>query len=209
MLAQLQQAFPNIAEEVVLKAWEKCNENVDMTKDILTWLIENTTTLQQQQYLMELFIHFGGGFEKTTILQTWKNFNQIFIDTFEKLEEICATSNLNELKEENEFKIIREMCLHLLWNILKYPKHIKYRQIHKQALYNCLSKKCSALGADFERVFVTMENELQIIGFKKGNDDNWYYQYDHSQLLHLWKYYQKVIFDQVMYVVNKTNDINI
>ncbi|ETO01944.1 hypothetical protein RFI_35495, partial [Reticulomyxa filosa] len=159
MLAKFQQTFPNIAEEVVVKAWKKCNENADKTKDVLTWLTENTTTLQQ--YLMDLFQSFGTKLEKTTISQTWKNYNQILVDTRYKLEDICATSNLNESEEENELKIIREMCLHILWNILKYPKHIKYRQIHKQALYNYLFQKCHTLCADLEKIFVDMEIWLQ------------------------------------------------
>ncbi|ETN99618.1 hypothetical protein RFI_37852 [Reticulomyxa filosa] len=92
------------------------------------------------------------------------------------------------------------MCLHILWNILKYPKHIKYRQIHKQALYNYLLKKCHTLGAHFEQVFVAMGWCLQCFGFEKENDDNWYYQYHNIQLLHLWKYYQAWINEQIVYV---------
>ncbi|ETN99686.1 hypothetical protein RFI_37784, partial [Reticulomyxa filosa] len=199
MIAQLQQTFPNIAEEIILKAWGQCDKNVDKTNGVLTWLTENTTTLQQQQYLMNLFQYFGVKLEKTTISQTWKNCNQILIDTREKLREICATSNLNELKEENELKIIREMCLHILWNILKYPKHIKYRQINKQALYNYLFQRCHTLGADFEQVLIDIEVDLQNIGFQRGNDDNWYYQYDCIQLLHLWECYCYWIDKQVIY----------
>ncbi|ETO02998.1 hypothetical protein RFI_34411 [Reticulomyxa filosa] len=198
MLAQLQQTFPNINEEVVLKAWKLCYENVDKTKDVLTWLTENTKTLQQQQYLMNLFESFGTQLEKTAISQTWRNCNQIFIDTRMKLLEICTTSNLNESEEENELKINREMCLHILWNILKYPKHIKYRQIHKQALYNYLSKKCHTLGADFGQVLIGMEKDLQYIGFKKEND-KWYYQYNNIQLSHVWKCYRSAINLQPMY----------
>ncbi|ETN98005.1 hypothetical protein RFI_39517 [Reticulomyxa filosa] len=91
------------------------------------------------------------------------------------------------------------MCLHILWNILKYPKHIKYRQIHNQALYYYLSNKCHTLCANFERVLICMKDNLQYIGFKKENGDNWYYQYDHIQLLHLWKCYQNMINLQPMY----------
>ncbi|ETO01098.1 hypothetical protein RFI_36342 [Reticulomyxa filosa] len=200
MLAQLQQTFPKIGEEIVLKAWKQCKENVDKTKDILTWLTENTTTLQQQQYLINLFESFGTKLEKTTISQTWKNCNQILVDTRWKLLEICATSNLNEFQEENELKIIRKMCLHILWNILKYRKHVKYRQIHKQALYNYLSTKCRALCANFEKVLIDVEKNLQNFGFKKKNDDNWYYQYHHIQLLHLWECYKYWINQQIMYV---------
>ncbi|ETO00124.1 hypothetical protein RFI_37335 [Reticulomyxa filosa] len=90
------------------------------------------------------------------------------------------------------------MCLHILWNILKYPKHIKYRKIHKQALYNYLFQKCHTLGADFEKVFANMESGLKIIGFKKEND-NRYYQYDHIQLLHLWTCYRSAINQQQTY----------
>ncbi|ETN98657.1 hypothetical protein RFI_38835, partial [Reticulomyxa filosa] len=129
---------------------------------------------------------------KETISQTWKNYNQIYYDTRIKLFEICATSNLNESEEENELKIIQEMYLHILWNILKYPKHIKYRQINTPALYNYLFQKCHTLGTDFEQILIAMEKNLEITGFKKGNDGNWYYQYNHTQLLHLWdKYYNQ------------------
>ncbi|ETO02543.1 hypothetical protein RFI_34885 [Reticulomyxa filosa] len=199
MLAKLQQTFPNIAEEVVVKACKKCNGNADKIKDVLTWLTKNTINLQQQQYLMNLFQSFGTQLEKTTISQIWKNCNQIYSDAHEKLREICATSDLNELKEENEIKISREMCLHILWNILKYPKHIKYRQINEQALYNYLFQKCHTLGADLEKIFADIKIWLQVIEFKKRNDDNWYYQYDHIQLLHLWKCYQSAIKLQKMY----------
>ncbi|ETN98259.1 hypothetical protein RFI_39251, partial [Reticulomyxa filosa] len=118
-----------------------------------------------------------------------------------------ATSNLNGLsneiynmlKEENEFKILKEMCLHILCNILKYPKRIKYHQINKQALYNNLLSKCHTLGVNFKQMFEKMENQLQYYGFKKGNNDNWYYQYDNIQLLHLWNYYKYWINQQPIY----------
>ncbi|ETO03195.1 hypothetical protein RFI_34215, partial [Reticulomyxa filosa] len=113
---------------------------------------------------------------------------------------VKQTKLLNRLKEENGFKITREMCLHILWNILKYPKHIKYHQINKQDLYNYLFQKCHASGADFERVLIRTEQNLKYIGFKKGYDSNWYYQYDHTQLLHLWNCYLPMINQQPMYV---------
>ncbi|ETO02891.1 hypothetical protein RFI_34522, partial [Reticulomyxa filosa] len=181
MLVQLQQTFPKIDEKIISDVWKCLNQDVEKTKSALTWLTENTTNLQQQQHLMVLFKEIGNQLEKTTISQTWRNCNQIFVDTIMKLTEICATSNLNESQEGNELKINREMCLHILWNILKYPKHIKYRQIHKQALYNYLFQKCHILGTDFEKVLIDMENKLKDFGFKKGYDNNWYYQYDHIQ----------------------------
>ncbi|ETO02258.1 hypothetical protein RFI_35178 [Reticulomyxa filosa] len=92
------------------------------------------------------------------------------------------------------------MCLHILWNILKYPKYIKYRQINTQALYKYLFQKCHILGADFEQILIVIEKNLQFFGFKKKNDDNWYYQYHHIQLLHLWKCYRYLINQQIMCV---------
>ncbi|ETO32156.1 hypothetical protein RFI_04961 [Reticulomyxa filosa] len=204
MLEQLQQTFPEIDKEIISDALKWFKQDIEMTKNVLAWLTENATSFQQQHHLLTLFKHFGSIIEKTILSQIWNNYNQIFVDTYYKLQEICATSNLNELKEEKELKILREMCLHILWNILKYPKHIKYRQIHKQALYNYLLQKCHTLGADFEYVFLSLEKNLEIFGFKKENNDNWYYQYHHIQLLHLWKCYQAVIIYQIMYVVNKT-----
>ncbi|ETO02989.1 hypothetical protein RFI_34421, partial [Reticulomyxa filosa] len=211
MLTQLQQTFPEIKEEIISDVLKWFKQDAEKTKNVLTWLTENTTNLQQQHCLMRLFKYFGNKLGKEAISQTWKNYNQIYNDTLVKLKEICATSDLNESQEENELKINREMCLHILWNILKYPKHIKYRQIHKQALYNYLFQKCYTLGADFEKVLVDMEYHLQYFGFKKENDI-WCYQYDYSQLLHLWSCYCYFISEQIMYVysvVNKTNDINI
>ncbi|ETO00711.1 hypothetical protein RFI_36729 [Reticulomyxa filosa] len=197
MLAQLRKRFSKIDKEIISDAIKWFGENVKETEDILTWLTENTTNLQQQHYLMYLVQLFGNKLGKTAILQVWSNCNQILVDTNMKLREICATSNLNEL---NVNEVIREMCLHILWNILKYPKHIKYRQIHKQALYNYLSKKCHTLGADFECVFVNMQELLQYYGFKVEDNDNWYCQYNHTQLLHLWNCYRSAIDQQIMYV---------
>ncbi|ETN99953.1 hypothetical protein RFI_37514, partial [Reticulomyxa filosa] len=99
---------------------------------------EQVTILQQQQHLIRLFENFGNQLEKATISHTWRNCNQIYNDTHAKLEEICATSNLNELKE---------MCLYILWNILKY------RQIHKQALYNYFFSKYYISSPNLEQIF--------------------------------------------------------
>ncbi|ETO08165.1 hypothetical protein RFI_29224 [Reticulomyxa filosa] len=214
MLAQLQQTFPKIDEEIILKIFEGFQENVEEANNKNKLLLPyfNSTNVKQQQQLVQLHKNFGLQLEKTVISQTWNNCNQIYGDTMAKLREICATSDPNDnkikmingrLKEENEIKILKEMYLHILWNILKYPKHIKYRQIHKQALYNYLSQKCHTLGADFEKISVNVEAWLQVIEFKKGYDDNWYYQYDRIQLLHLWNCYRYWINQQIMYVLIK------
>ncbi|ETO31646.1 hypothetical protein RFI_05473, partial [Reticulomyxa filosa] len=60
------------------------------------------------------------------------------------------------------------MYLHILWNILKYLKHIKYRQINKQALYNCLFSKCHTLNANLEQIIIDMEIYIyKLLGSKK------------------------------------------
>ncbi|ETN99707.1 hypothetical protein RFI_37763 [Reticulomyxa filosa] len=102
MLVQLQQTFPKIDEEIISDVWKAFKQDVEKTKSVLTWLTENTTNLRQQQHLMQLFKEVSNQLEKTTISQTWRNCNRIFVDTLVKLREICATSNLNEL---NTYKI--------------------------------------------------------------------------------------------------------
>ncbi|ETN97387.1 hypothetical protein RFI_40142 [Reticulomyxa filosa] len=104
------------------------------------------------------------------------------------------------LKKRDGSAISQEICLHILWNILKHPKHIKYRQINYQALYNYLLSKCYQMDANFEEIFADTEELLQYFGFKKGSDNNWYYQYDEIQLLHTWKCYQALGNLQIMYV---------
>ncbi|ETN98513.1 hypothetical protein RFI_38979 [Reticulomyxa filosa] len=97
MLTQLQHTLPDMKEEIISDVLEWFDQDVEKTKDVLTWLMENTTNLQQQHHLMNLFKGFGNNLGKEIISQTWKNYNQIYVDTVEKLLEICATSNLNEL----------------------------------------------------------------------------------------------------------------
>ncbi|ETO05525.1 hypothetical protein RFI_31871, partial [Reticulomyxa filosa] len=73
-----------------------------------------------------------------------------------------ATKSLS--KEKNEFAYFMEY--------LKHPKHIKYRQIDKQALYNHIFSKGHILGGDFKQIFISLEIHLQYFGFKKEYDDN-------------------------------------
>ncbi|ETO34965.1 hypothetical protein RFI_02109, partial [Reticulomyxa filosa] len=60
--------------------------------------------------------------------------------------------------------------------------------------------KCHTLCADLEKIFEDVEKNLEIFGFKKGYDGNWYCQYNHIQLLHQWKCYQAWINQQPRYV---------
>ncbi|ETO34589.1 hypothetical protein RFI_02500 [Reticulomyxa filosa] len=198
MFAQLQQNFPKIDKEVILKAWnwfEKINE----TMAVLTLLTENTTTLEQQENLLVLLKQFNTKVEKGKITQIWKSCNQFYFNTLVKLREICLINPVNELHEDGDLKILREMCLHILWNILKYPTNIKYRQINYQNLYDNLQSKCYQLGKDVNQIFVIMEHNLQRFGFEKRNDKNWYYPKNDIQLLWLWQCYREWINQQIIY----------
>ncbi|ETO31347.1 hypothetical protein RFI_05773 [Reticulomyxa filosa] len=191
-MEQLQEVFSTIEEEIISRIWNLCNEDLEIAAIILRFIVDNNTTFQQQSNLMRLLKRFGNKINKITILKIWRNCKQIYADTREKLKEICRNSNLDELnvykmyaclsKEENEIKILREICLHILWNILKYPKRIKYH---------------------FEQVFMDMEKNLQYLGFKKGDDNNSYYQNNNIQSLLLWHYYKQLISQQIIY---KTRD---
>ncbi|ETO31223.1 hypothetical protein RFI_05896 [Reticulomyxa filosa] len=61
-----------------------------------------STNLEQQEYLMKLFVNFHNKVENATILQAWNSCNQIFYDTYLRLKAICS-NNINEL---NVFGII-------------------------------------------------------------------------------------------------------
>ncbi|ETO01333.1 hypothetical protein RFI_36107 [Reticulomyxa filosa] len=109
---------------------------------------------------------------------------------------------LNRVKEKNESKIMREMCLYILWNILSYPTIVKYRQIDTNSLYQILKRKCYQFNGNVDDLFVNIKSFLEECGFQKESDDNWYY-YD-IQMLSLWKCYQKWINQQQIVDIPKT-----
>ncbi|ETO33804.1 hypothetical protein RFI_03298 [Reticulomyxa filosa] len=150
---------------------------------------------------MSLFQMFANKLEKTVILQTWKNSKGLYSKAWNILKEICLTSDINKLENAKKLKILREMCLHILWNILKYPKYIKYRQINSDTLYQKLQLKCNQLSENVNQIFGEIEHYLQQFGFEKYNDNNWYYPNDNIELLHLWECYQKWINHQTMLIV--------
>ncbi|ETO22055.1 hypothetical protein RFI_15148 [Reticulomyxa filosa] len=223
-MEQLQVLFSTIEAEIVSKTWNLCNENLDETSMVLSFIAENNTTSQQQLYLMELLEKFDN-IDKTTILRTWKQSNQIYYDTIVKLRKAVSTYNINKLKittkkkkklfenkrylcilsikERNEMKIMREVCLYILWNIISYPTNMKYRQISTNSFYQILKRKCDSLSVNVDELFVDVEYFLKEWGFQKGNDCNWYYHED-IQLLLLWKCYQSWIYEQPMYYFYKT-----
>ncbi|ETO33494.1 hypothetical protein RFI_03607 [Reticulomyxa filosa] len=215
MLAQLQQAFPTIDKELVSQAWSWFDGKVADIKTVLSLTTENTTTSEQQKNLLQLFKIFDSKIEKAIILQTWNNSNKMYSTALMELSVMCSNSSANEqeskykycqhlennrFKENCKLKIIREICLHILWSILKYPKHIKYRKINQQSLYNNLLFKYHQLDEYVDQVFINMECYLQQFGFEKS-DNSWYYLNDNIQLLHLWKCYKELIDQQFMYGV--------
>jgi len=104
----------------------------------------------------------------------------------------------DRLNEKSELKIVREMCLTVLWNMITKPTNIKYLQINNHSLINNLKRKCNELGADSKQVINQIEYQLKQFGFENGVDSNWYY-YNQIQLLWLWECYCKWIITQQMY----------
>ncbi|ETO01095.1 hypothetical protein RFI_36345, partial [Reticulomyxa filosa] len=104
----------------------------------------------------------------------------------------------------SELKILRELCLHILWNLLKNSQKIKYRQISKNKLYKNLESKCNRINADIDKLSKNMDYLLKEFGFEKEKDENWYYRKDiQSTLLLLWDYYCEWINTQPLYNLNK------
>ncbi|ETO06868.1 hypothetical protein RFI_30523 [Reticulomyxa filosa] len=178
-MEQIQDIFSIIEKELISKVWDLCEGDVD----------------EQELYLRQLLKEFGNKMDKTIILEEWKQCNRIYWDTHIKLTEFSSIYDINAIEEKRELKIVREMCLHILWNILSYPKVIKYRQINTISLLQNLKRKCDLLRANVAQVFMEMENFFKKYGFQKGNDENWYYL-DHIQLLLLWECYQIWIYLQ-------------
>ncbi|ETO09856.1 hypothetical protein RFI_27521 [Reticulomyxa filosa] len=141
-------------------------------------IVECKANSQQQSHLINLLKCFGSKIETKIISQTWKKGNQFYFEAGMKLMEICSASNVNEFKEKNELKVIREMCLHILWNILKYPKNTKYRQISNQSLYNNLKWEMPAIKYRRKSSVVNMTKHLQKFGFQRVNNEDWYDQID-------------------------------
>ncbi|ETO31224.1 hypothetical protein RFI_05897 [Reticulomyxa filosa] len=83
--------------------------------------------------------------------------------------------------------------------MLKYPKHIKYRQISDERLYDNLQRKCEQFGGNIKSTFEKMEHLLQIIGFEKSNDSNWYYGNKDVKLSSLWICHRQWIEKQIIY----------
>ncbi|ETO26509.1 hypothetical protein RFI_10629 [Reticulomyxa filosa] len=170
-MEQLQDIFNTIEKEILSRTWNLCEGNFDEVIMILSFIIENNTNFQQQLYLINLLAQFNNKIDKTTILKTWKQCNQIYVDTNSKLMEI---SFYNYKTEENELKIMREICLYILWNILSYPTNIKYRQINTNSLYQLLKHKCEKSNVNLDQLFINMEYFLKVCKFQKRNDCNWY-----------------------------------
>ncbi|ETO14383.1 hypothetical protein RFI_22983 [Reticulomyxa filosa] len=205
MFSHLEQSFPGIKKDVILKIWRCYHEDLDETRDILDFITHNETTIEQQNNLLKLLELFGTRIGRATILENWMECKQMYADTVNKLEDICATIHINNMEEsDDESKIMREISMCVLWNILNHPQNIKYRQINHQALYQNLQRKCNGLNVNIDQLVVNMEKNLQEFGFQNGMDGNWYYP-DNIQILWLWKCFKKWINEQPIYKTR--NDI--
>ncbi|ETO00398.1 hypothetical protein RFI_37049, partial [Reticulomyxa filosa] len=108
-MEQLQEAFSIIEKEIIFRTLLLFKANTTFDNNLFQTFFSKTNVnntynysinLQQQQNLMNLLEAFDNKIDKTTILKTWRNCNQIYMDTLDKLKEICATSNLNGLSNE-------------------------------------------------------------------------------------------------------------
>ncbi|ETO04646.1 hypothetical protein RFI_32750 [Reticulomyxa filosa] len=180
-MEQLQNIFSTIEKEIVSKVWYLCEGNLD----------------ERLQYLVQLLEEFSDKIDKTIILMIWKQRHQIYWETYIDLIEL-SSYGANKIEEKSELKIIREMCLYILWNILSYPTVIKYRQINTISLLHILKCKCRLLNASVDQIFMEMEDFFKKCGFQKEKDENWYYP-NRIQLLLLWECYQTWICLQPMY----------
>ncbi|ETO06704.1 hypothetical protein RFI_30689 [Reticulomyxa filosa] len=175
--------------------------------------------LNQQNCLLILLETFGNRIDKANIIDMWFQCNQIFANARFELKEKCSNLDLNEftkryiifpwlalfsntylsvLEEKHELKIEREMCLHVLWNLLYKPKSTKYHQIGNDTLIDNLKRKCDQSGADFAKVSKNMEQHFDTIGFQKREDKKSWICEKHDQPMWLWKCYRKWINKQKM-----------
>ncbi|ETO19849.1 hypothetical protein RFI_17378 [Reticulomyxa filosa] len=161
----------------------------------------------QLNNLMILFEMFGNRIGRTEILRRWTKRNQVFIDTFMDLNNVCVDMNINgknignkkyRTEEKSDLKIVREMCLHVLWNILTKPKKTKYQQINSFALQKNFKHKCLQT-VYLSQSLSALEHHLQEFGFEKRADTNWYLA-GPIHLLRLWKCYSDWINTQKLYL---------
>ncbi|ETO36997.1 hypothetical protein RFI_00066 [Reticulomyxa filosa] len=194
---RLQKDFKNLDKEIIFQVWTWRKKDVDETVEILNFISKNSTSPEQQKILMQLLQIFGDCLSKEQILESWNASDRAFGDTTGKLVEMSFVMDINEIEEENDLKITREICLDVLWNLLNFPTKTKYRQIDNNALLRNLQDKCQKLNENIDDILADMTIYLQKIGFDKGNDGNWYFQ--NMNVEKLWKCYQSVINDQLMY----------
>ncbi|ETO26588.1 hypothetical protein RFI_10547 [Reticulomyxa filosa] len=147
-MEQLQESFKTIEREIVSKIWKLCKENLEEAT------MNNSRTTTEFMKVLEAF---GSVMSKRTILDTWKQPKQIYLDTMTELEEISSTCDVNKIEESKEEKIMREMCLHIFWNMLAHPTITKYRQINTESFRRILGNKCDRLGVNVNNLFVYMQ----------------------------------------------------
>ncbi|ETO23956.1 hypothetical protein RFI_13202, partial [Reticulomyxa filosa] len=201
MSSQLEQSFPKIKKEIILYALDYCRGDLNETKQILDFITQNKTPAQQQQYLIQLLRDFSFHFTKKTILDIWMKCNQIYADTLWNLKCLYSNLDVGQIKENNKLRIMREMCIYILGNILNSPINIKYRQINNDYLYQNLKRKCELLNVDIKQIWTDMQCNLTKFGFEK-HDYYWFYNNtDNRKLARLWVCYDKWIHQQLMYCI--------
>ncbi|ETO02288.1 hypothetical protein RFI_35148 [Reticulomyxa filosa] len=164
----LQQNFPQIEKEIILQAWNCCDEDIDGTNEILHCINDNRLITKStcpiiffsevifhndQKHSLLLLEDFGNRVNKTEILNLRKQFDQISYGTKSKLEKICFSRDINR----EELMIVRSIYLCILWN----PKVIKYRQISYHNLYKNLRPKCNQLCVNFVETLDDINDECE------------------------------------------------
>ncbi|ETO07217.1 hypothetical protein RFI_30177 [Reticulomyxa filosa] len=210
MLSQLALSFPKIEKEILSRIYDYCNGDLNEANELLNFVTDNRTSIEQQRKLLTLLEDFSVHIDKETILKKWVECGQIYLLTMLELNKICKANTKKylykvvcELKrvyrveESKETKIIKELCLHVLWNLLSNPKKLKYRQISNSLLFRNVKKKCEEMKVEMDPVLEIMRHYLKEFGFQNKIDGNWSYR-GSVPSLSLWKHYCEWIKKQLM-----------
>ncbi|ETO00733.1 hypothetical protein RFI_36707 [Reticulomyxa filosa] len=199
MFSQLAQSFPRIEKEILSKICDYCNEDLNEANELLNFITDNHVYI-----------------DKEIILKNWVRRGQIYLLAMLELNKICKANtkklgicenvqlfvncNMHRIGESNEIKIIKELCLHVLWNLLSNPKKMKYRQISNSLLFRNLKNKCEEMASVLEII----RHNLEEFGLQNKINGNWYYR-GSVPPLSLWKHYCKCIKEQLMLCIYHFN----
>ncbi|ETO01220.1 hypothetical protein RFI_36219 [Reticulomyxa filosa] len=193
MLSQLALSFPKIEKEIFSRICPHCNEDLNEVNERLNFTTDNQTSIEEQRKLLILLEGFSE-MDKETII---KKFAEIWANIF-----VCKLKLLHRVEESNEVKIIRELCLHVLWNLLSNPKKVKYRQINNGLLFRNIKNKCDEMKVEMDPVLTIIRHYLKEFGFENKIDGNWSYC-GSVPSLSLWKHYCEWTKKQLIYKTNR------